>query len=207
MIEICVFNNGHTHATAGLAGQYGYEISATVNDISLQDECHKFVRFIADYVSAGNIIRSGETVMYGYWLTKAILGDNRRMLFYEYNREATQFIFGMDTTLLYWRDQHQTCQNANAQFAPPRPDQMVSISDGVYEGDHAKGVRYPSPSHMSGWWITTDKYNGDVSSLKTVHAHHVTAKRPDLAKFLALPYGYRFFSPNNEVWFDEKAAV
>lgn len=207
MVEICVLNNGHTHETDGMTDQCGYEISATVSDLALKDECHEFVHFIADYVSSGNIIRSGETIMYGYWLTKAILGDHRRMIFHEYNPEATEFIFGVNATLFYWRGQHQICQISGAQFSPPRPDQMVAISDGVYDGDDVEGVRYPSPSHMSGWWLTSDKYNGDVNTLQTVHAHHVTAKRPDLAKFLALPYGYRFFSPHNEVWFDKKVAA
>jgi len=207
MIEICRLNAGCTCETNGLMEQCEYEISATVNDVALQDECYEFVRFIADYISLGNIIRDDETVMYGYWLTKGFLSsDHSRMIFYEYNPEATEFVFGVDTTLLYWRDQHRTCQMAGAQFSPSRPDQLVAISEGVYEGDAVEGVRYPSPSHMSGWWLTSDKYNGDINSLKTVHAHHVTAKRPDLAKFFALPYGYRFFSSTSEVRFDEKVA-
>lgn len=32
----------------------------------------------------------------------------------------------------------------------PAPDQLVVMSEGVYEGDVVEGVRYPSPEHMSG---------------------------------------------------------
>ena len=124
--------------------------------------------------------------------------------FLEYNSEATEFQFGIDNTLSFWKQQHEICKKYGAEFHPPRPDNMIVISDGVYEGESVQGVRYLSPEHMSGWWLTTDRYNGNVDSLRTVHAYHVTAHRPDLVKFLALPKGYRFFSSTNEAWFDEK---
>lgn len=198
--------SGHTCETIGLPDQFGCELSATVSDIALIEGCRDFVQLVAEYILAGNVIQSGETFMYGYWLTKAQIDDRRRLIFYEYNPDATEFVFGVDNAITYWKGQHEICAKANANFLPPRPDQMIVISDGVYEGDEVEGVRYPSPNHMSGWWITTDRYNGDIESLKTVHAHHVSAKRPDLAKFLALPLGYRFHSPKSEVWFDEKVA-
>lgn len=206
MFEIYASNNGHTFETRGLKGQCGYELSATVSDIVLGEDCHEFIRFIADYILSGHAIRSEETVAYGYWLTKAILSDDQRLIFHEYNPEATDFIFGIDNTISYWRVQHDLCSRVGAEFAPPRPDQMIVISEGVYEGDPVEGVRYPSPPHMSGWWLTTDRYNDDINSLKTVHSHHVTEKRPDLVRFLALPSGYRFFSTEGNVWFDEEAA-
>ena len=205
-IEISVITEGLTCQTAGLLNQLGYEISATVDSPLLLDDCGEFVQFIGDYAAAGNAIRTGETVKYGYWLTKAESDDRNRLVFWEYNPEATDFVFGVNTSVSYWRDQHQICQKVGAAFAPPRLDQMIAISDGVYEGDEVEGVRYPSPDHMSGWWLTTDRFNGDTSTLKTVHAHHVSARRPDLAKFLALPFGYRFFSPQSDVWFDQKVA-
>ena len=70
-----------------------------------------------------------------------------------------------------------------------------------------QGVRYPSPDPMSGWWITTDQYDGDINSLKREHTSHVTAARPDLAKYLALPTGFRFdLSGREDVWLDEKVS-
>jgi hypothetical protein len=77
----------------------------------------------------------------------------------------------------------------------------------VREGDHVEGVRYPSPEHMSGWWITTDRYDGDIKSLTLHHLHHLVQWRPDIAPYLALPFGYRFALRDGEhVWFDEVAA-
>ena len=88
----------------------------------------------------------------------------------------------------------------------PAMDQLVVISDGVYEGDIVEGVRYPSPQHMSGWWLTTDRYDGNIESLKTVHFRHIAERRPDIAEFLRLPFGYRFFSADGSSWFYEKVA-
>lgn len=198
--------DGQTCQTSGLLDRCGFEVAATVNSALLQDECREFVLYVASYMAAGNAIRSGETVKYGYWHTKAELDDRGRLVFWERHPETMDFVFGVSAAVSHWRDQHGICQKVGASFAPPRLDQVVVISDGVYEGDDAEGVRYPSPDHMSGWWITTDRFNGDTSTLKTVHAHHVSAKRPDLAKFLALPFGYRFFSSQSDVWFDQEVA-
>ncbi|MGE9819633.1 immunity protein Imm33 domain-containing protein [Acinetobacter baumannii] len=60
---------------------------------------------------------------------------------------------------------------------------------------------------MSGWWLTADKYDGDIETLKNVHFTLILEKRPDLAIYMALPYGYRFILGGEEehVWFDENA--
>jgi hypothetical protein len=61
---------------------------------------------------------------------------------------------------------------------------------------------------MSGWLIVTEQYDGDINSLKNHHTYHVTAARPDLAKFLALPCGFRFDQTDGEkAWFDPEAAA
>jgi hypothetical protein len=106
-------------------------------------------------------------------------------------------------------EQLELCKQHNVKPLIPTIDQMVVISEGVFEGDLTEGTRYPSPNHMSGWWITTDRYNGDSTSLRTEHLQHIVEKRSDLLKYLALPYGFRFFQrgykENTEhVWFDQK---
>lgn len=77
------------------------------------------------------------------------------------------------------------------------------ISDGVLEGQAIEAVRYPSPAHMSGWWLITDRYDGNFRSMRREHLYHLTAKRPDFAPFLALPFGFRVdLSGEERVWFD-----
>jgi len=89
----------------------------------------------------------------------------------------------------------------------PKPDQLVVISEGVYEGDVVEGVRYPSPEHMSGWWLTTNRYDGDIKSLKSVHFHHVAECRPDLFDFFGLLFGHCFFSGDGHTWLDRAVAA
>jgi hypothetical protein len=106
-------------------------------------------------------------------------------------------------------NQKACCNHYNADFIPPNQDQMVAISEGVLSGAlEIEGVRYPSPEHMSGWWLTTDLYNGDVNSLKTVHFSHVAEARPEIAQYMALPFGYRFVlgGKSEHVWFDGEVA-
>lgn len=103
--------------------------------------------------------------------------------------------------------QIEICKQFNVKPAPPADNQLFVVSEGVFEGDALEGVRYPSPKHMSGWWLTTDKYNGDSKTLRTEHIIHLLEKRPEISKYLALPNGFRFrFNSKAEIWFDEKIA-
>jgi hypothetical protein len=106
------------------------------------------------------------------------------------------------------KEQLQLAIEHNVSVIQTRDDQLVVISDGVFEGEPLEAARYPSPDHMSGWWLTTDKYNGDVNTLRTEHAFHLCEKRPEVVKYLSLPYGFRFRLDSNhvDVWFDEKVA-
>jgi hypothetical protein len=67
---------------------------------------------------------------------------------------------------------------------------MVAVSEGVFEGRDVEAMRYPAPEHMSGWWTTTDLYDGNVESIRTEHAYHLVEHRPELVQYLALPPGF-----------------
>lgn len=105
--------------------------------------------------------------------------------------------------------QKECCDHYEAALIPPTEELLVVISKGVYEGVvPIEGVRYPSPKHMSGWWLTTDEYDGNTESLITVHYSHIVEKRPEVAIYMALPFGYRFLLGGEEdcVWFDTEVA-
>lgn len=135
------------------------------------------------------------------------LNDSRELIFFEQTPKTEAYVPGINTTLQLWAEQQAICAKAAVAYAVPSFDQMIVISDGVLEGDPTKGVRYPSPEHMSGWWLTNDRFDGDVKSLKTVHIQYVAVNRPDLVKFFGLPSGYRFYSPTNDIWLDKKIIV
>ena len=105
--------------------------------------------------------------------------------------------------------QKECCSHYDAEFQPVEQTQLVTISNGIYEGViPVEGVRYPSPEHMSGWWLTTDEYDGNIDSLVTVHFQHIIEKRPELALYMGLPFGYRFNlgGEAEHVWFDREVA-
>jgi hypothetical protein len=199
-------NRRVTVRTEGLKALEKPELSVDVAT-ELLVESERFLHYVSNYLSSsGTHLKSGETLAYGYWLVKFQKARQRDLLeTWEYTADASGFRKGGDLTLKYWRDQHLICDQHRTVFSPPRPDRMTVVSQGVLEGLPVQGIRYPSPDHMSGWWITTDLYDGNVRSLRHEHTYHVTAARPDIAKYLALPSGFRFnFSVAEEVWFDEK---
>jgi hypothetical protein len=193
--------------TVGLSAAGHSEIRADVLDATLIGESEQFLDYVSHYLrTSGKHIGSGETMAYGYWLVKFQGADQNTLETWEYTPDAADFVKGANLTLSYWRDQHIACKLHGAEFKPPRPDKLTIISDGVLEGLPVQGVRYPSPDHMSGWWITTDLYNGNIQTLKREHTYHVTAVRPDLAKYLALPDGFRFdLTGTEDVWLDQSA--
>lgn len=203
-ISIIEAGAGLTLKTEGLVERFDYEISVMVNDPGLKGGAIDFIHLIVRYVEAGYRISTDETLAYGCWVTKMHLSDKRELLFYEQSPITGIFVPGISTALRLWAEQHAVCAKVGADYVAPTFDQMVVISDGILEGDPVEGVRYPSPEHMSGWWLTSDRFDGDVKNLKTVHTQHVSVNRPDLVKFLALPFGYRFHSPTHDVWLDEK---
>ncbi len=197
--------------TQGLMSPSQKELQVRVSEPALVPEGEAFLRYVATYLQEQSTsIHPGQTLNYGYWLVKFQEIDDRTLEIWEYNAEGTGFVPGATLSLTYWRDQQLVCRQFNALFTPPRADKLAAVSDGVVEGDPVQGVRYPSPEHMSGWWLTTGRYTGDVASLRVEHLYHITAARPDLARFLALPYGFRFAwevegRGEGYVWFDEEA--
>ena len=111
----------------------------------------------------------------------------------------------LEKTGEYILSQKACCNHYGVEFHVCNEEQLIVVSEGVVDEKlEVEGVRYPSPNHMSGWWITTDLYDGNTDSLKTIHASHLFEARPDLAPYLGLPYGYRFLlgGESEHVWFD-----
>lgn len=205
MRNINLVVEGLSVRTQGLSADAHPELRVSVADMSLLGECETFLKFVADYVGRGARIRPGETLAYGYWLTKFSSTGDGLLDTWEHQPDAADFVAGATLTLTYWREQHDICRRHGGEFTPPRPNQIVVVSDGVLEGDAVQGVRYPSPEHMSGWWITTDRYDGNIKSLRHEHLYHLTSARPDLAPLIALPYGFRFdLAHREDVWFDRE---
>jgi len=166
------------------------------------------LRYVADYIiSNDETLSPQETLAYGYWVLTFELADDGFLHLWGAAPDFSDFLPGAKSAMRYWGVQHEVCARFGADFHAPEPHQMVGLSDGLLEGDAVQGVRYPSPPDMSGLWITTDRYNGDVKTLKVEHIFHLTSIRDDLAPSLCLPTGHRFdFAQLEDVWYDHDVA-
>ena len=172
-----------------------------------EDAAKNLLEYLGRYVIRDKPFRDGEKIAYGYWILMIRARAEGDFELFESTEDGTDFIRGADLTLRYWTEQSELCRQTGANFDPPRPEQKAALSAGVLEGDlPVWGVRYRAPSHMSGWYLTTESFSGDVKDLQVDHLYHVTSRRPDLARFLALPAGFRFELTSNghSAGFDEQ---
>lgn len=184
------------------------DFSVQVKSDDLLSEAESFVRHLVEYqLQAGTSILPNQTVAHGYWTTKFVPRHQGHMDVWEVKseKESHLFVLGVERCLRYWAEQKQLCSSVGASFAPPHASDFAAVSKGVLEGGMLlEGVRYPARHGQSGWYLTTDLYNGDSSTLKVMHLEHVTAARPDLIALIGLPFGYRFeVSPEGQaIWYD-----
>src|SRR5258708_37322792 len=134
--------------TEGLRTTGHSEVLVEFNDKGLVGEAEQFLLFVSDCVmKSPTRLRSGETMRYGYWITKFEETAENTLETWEYNSSATEFIRGAALTLRFWKDQHALCDRFGAGFEPPKSDQLSVVSKGGFEGLPVQGVRYPSPDH------------------------------------------------------------
>jgi hypothetical protein len=206
--QVAFIKEGLKVRTEGLKLFNQSEIGVEVSDPALVVEGESFLRYLITYLNSSKVrIQPGETLNYGYWLVKFQASNGSLLEVWEYEPTAVEFVRGATLALTYWRNQHRLCAKVGAAFTPPRPDRFVVVSDGTLEGKPVHGTRYPAPEDMSGWWILTDSWDGDANTLRREHLYHLTTARPELAQYLALPWGYMFDLRDEEkIWFDQKIA-
>lgn len=169
----------------------------------------RLLSYLIDYVLIENPqILDKETIAYHSWILQ-VRENSGYFDLWEASSNGSGFIKGVDYTLYMVNSQETECKNRGLTPVFPTFSQKIVISKGVYEGCSVEAVRYPSPIHMTGWWLTTEQYNDDINSLMTVHYYHVVFKRPDIVKYLALPFGYRFYlePETTEIWFDNEVLM
>lgn len=196
-IEISVNNNNVE--TKGLSSYLDKEIRVTMGDNNQEDYIN-VIKYIVDYVTDNKpTISESQNIRYYSWLLQFRSDDQNYYDLYEVNADGSDFNRGCDTAISVIRKQSELCSHYGLPVQFPNFSQMVVISKGVYEGKDIEGIRYESPEHMSGWWLITDDYDDNIESLMTVHFHHVVFSRPDIVKYLALPFDYRFLMDNGNI--------
>ncbi|WP_160137442.1 hypothetical protein [Chryseobacterium sp. c4a] len=165
------------------------------------------IKYLIDYiVDSKPIISENQNIGYYSWLLQFRIDEDNCYELYEANADGSGFNKGCDTTISVVRKQGELCLENNLTPLFPNFNQSVVISDGVYEGKDIEGIRYDSPHDESGWYLITDDYDDNIKSLKMVHFYHVAFARPDVLKYLAIPFGHRFIMKegNIEIYKDEE---
>jgi hypothetical protein len=193
--------------TQGINDLIGKEFSINKKSLSIED-----VKIIIDYIlnyieSEKKQIKNLETFGCGSWMIQFVFNG----IYIELHELKdvidgnNQYKFDLSKTITFFKQQANLCIEHKVKPFIPKIGQKIAVSKEIYDGSEANGVRYNAPEHMTGWYLTSNSYNGDIKSLMVDHLYHLLQERPDLAKFLALPVGYRFYKDSNEekIWIDE----
>lgn len=204
--DISIRSDDKNLFTEGLFFIIGKELRLQIGSQKNEDYLGVIKYLISYCVDSNPVITDDQNIGYYSWLLQFRLDEDNCYDIYEANSDGTNFNKGCDTAISVVREQSEICRQHN--FIPlfPNFNQSVVISDGVYEGKDIEGIRYDSPQDESGWYLITDDYNDDIKSLKMVHFYHVAFARPDILKYLAIPFGYRFIMKegNIEIYKDEE---
>ncbi|WP_079242573.1 hypothetical protein [Chryseobacterium indologenes] len=185
--------------TKGLDSYISKEIRVIIGEHQPEDYVD-IIKYMINYiVDSKPIISENQNISYYSWLLQFSLDEDNCYDLYEANSDGSDFNKGCDTAISVVREQSEVCCQQNLIPLFPNFNQSVVISDGVYEGKDIEGIRYDSPQDESGWYFITDDYNDDIKSLKMVHFYHVAFARPDILKYLAIPFGYRFIMKNGNI--------
>ncbi|SIS61936.1 hypothetical protein SAMN05421768_11419 [Chryseobacterium joostei] len=185
--------------TKGLTSLIEKEVRVIIGSNNIEDYID-VIKYIVEYVVENKpVVSENQNIEYYSWLLQFRSNEPSYYDIYEVDPDGSEFHKGCDTAISIIRNQSEICSHYGLSIIFPNFNQMVVISQGVYEGKDIEGIRYESPEHMSGWWLITDDYNDNIESLMTVHYHHIAFSRPDILKYLALPFGYRFLIENDEV--------
>lgn len=182
--------------TKGLTSYLDKEIRVAMGDNNQEDYIN-VIKYIVDYITENKpTIFENQNIGYYSWLLQFRVDDQNYYDLYEVNNDGSDFNRGCDMAISVVRKQSELCSHYGLPVQFPNFNQSVVISDGVYEGKDIEGIRYDSPQNESGWYLITDDYNDDIKSLKVVHFYHVAFTRPDILKYLAIPFGHRFRMDN-----------
>lgn len=202
-----VLHNG-TALTRGLSALNQSELSIQFDSDNLAGFAEDLLRSAGNYATSIDVrLKPGETIGLQSWMFK-LQEHSGHLELCELTENGHEFQRGCSFSASLIEQQKAICDAHAVTTVFSLTNQMVAVSDGVMTGKlPIEGVRYPSPEHMSGWWITTDDFNRNTDEIKTVHMGHIISTRPDIRCMLALPYGFRFaFGETTEIWFDQNVA-
>ena len=204
--NVNIVSDSHVLTTLNLKKLVGYELKISIKEKEI-NQYLKVAEYLINYFEEANPkIIDGHTISYHSWLLKFIIIEGVISI-NEVKPNGEGFVDGCDNAIEIVEMQSAECYNYNSVAIFPLFSQQIVISKDIFDAQIINAVRYPSPSHMTGWWLTSESFNGDVLTLEIIHYYHLAFKRPDILKYLALPFGFRFhLSTQTNIWFDQEVA-
>ncbi len=204
MYSILDLNN--SAVTQGLNDSLGYEFS--LNNVNSESDARFIVDYIVKYLNLVELnLKDQETMGFGSWFIKFIANGSYLEIheLKDVKDGINLFEFDISFTLQLMKDQIKICDSVGVSPNFPSISQKIAIMEDVYNGSEVNAVRYDEPSHMTGWYLTSNAYSGDIKELSVDYLFYILKEQPRIGKFLALPDGYRFFfsDETEEVWKDE----
>lgn len=173
------------------------------DDLTIINEIIKHI--VSYFESSRSEIIDNDTFGCFSWMIKFIFKKDLIELYELDPVTGNTYLFSLDKTESLLFDQMEICKTYSVNFQPALLNQKIAISKEIYSGAEVNAVRYDAPEHMTGWYLTSNNFSGDVSDLAVDHLYHILVARPELARFFCVPSGYRWFLDNKgyDVWKDE----
>lgn len=106
----------------------------------------------------------------------------------------------------FYLEQKATCERFSVEFMSSPLDSIAGVSKDYRQNVvPVNGMRCLPGEGENGWYIWMgEDLRQDDDFFQPVHVSHILAARPEIAKFLGLPPGWRFLLAGEyeDVWFD-----
>jgi RHS repeat-associated protein len=197
----------HGVETTEPVGLIGAKLRFDLADLEIADEASHMLQLLTEYFSTTPLV-AGQKVDWASSLLIAQQHSPTCISFGELAFDGETVLPVVDNAVRIWVEQSALCRANDVDLCPTRFGQMIALSPHVLDGkEKLEGIRYKGTDVMSGWWIFTSDYDGqidDFASMHPTHTFHALRARPDIARFLGLPQGFAFrMFPVERVWYEE----
>lgn len=161
--------------TVGLSSVFGREFSINSLGLSTTDAEVAINYILKHFDKEQSEIKDLETFGFGSWLIQFVYNGAYKELheLKSAHNGVNQYEFDLSDTMKFYNGQIAICNQHSVVPIFPLIGQKIPISKEIYHGSEVNGVRYDSESHMTGWYLTSNSYVGDISSLAVDHLYHL----------------------------------
>jgi hypothetical protein len=103
-------------------------------------------------------------------------------------------------------EQIEICRKYGTEYQPLDVGLKLGVSDNFFSGLlPLNGLHHPQENDTGGWYLWAGEEMSEAEDFfKPMHIYHLVERCPSVARYLALPAGWRFLVAGDyqDVWFD-----